>query len=461
MIYEVARQEPDRAAPRRPRAPARHVRRSRPPRHRRAPDPARRHRRRAAARARVHAPSPNLLRRGLTNHWGYNTLGFFAPHAGVRAAQRPAGCPRRVQGHGQAAAPRPASRSSSTSSTTTRPSRAATGMTLSLARPGQARLLPARRPRPRHRRHRLRQHPRPAPPRGLPDGARLAALLGAGVPRRRLPVRPRASPWAAGADDDYDPDHPFLVALRTDPVLSRVKLIAEPWDLGIHGWRTGQFPPPFSGVERPVPRRGPVVLARPDVGPRPDEQRGHGVQDLATRLAGSQDLFGTRDRGPIASVNFVAAHDGFTARRPHGVRRQAQRGQRRGQPRRQQRQPVVEPRRRGPDRRPGRPGGPAAVDAQPARHPAAVHRRADDQRRRRVRAHPGRQQQRVLPGQRDVLVRLGPRAVAAGPARDDAPPRPAAGDPAGAAPAGLPVRPAGPRRRLHRHRVVRRRAVSP
>ena len=49
-----------------------------------------------------------------------------------------------------------------------------------------------------------------------------------------------------GKDDGYDRDHPFLVALRTDPVLSRAKLVAEPWDLGIHGWRTGQFPPPFS-----------------------------------------------------------------------------------------------------------------------------------------------------------------------------------------------------------------------
>ena len=49
-----------------------------------------------------------------------------------------------------------------------------------------------------------------------------------------------------GQNDDFDPNHPFLVALRTDPVLSRVKLIAEPWDVGMHGWRTGQFPPPFS-----------------------------------------------------------------------------------------------------------------------------------------------------------------------------------------------------------------------
>ncbi|HWI34652.1 MAG TPA: glycogen debranching enzyme GlgX, partial [Lapillicoccus sp.] len=45
-----------------------------------------------------------------------------------------------------------------------------------------------------------------------------------------------------------------------------------------------------------------------------EDRQGHGIQDLATRLAGSQDLFGMRDRGPIASVNFVAAHDGLTTR---------------------------------------------------------------------------------------------------------------------------------------------------
>ena len=109
------------------------------------------------------------------------------------------------------------------------------------------------------------------------------------------------------------PNHPFLVALRTDPVLSRVKNIAEPWDLGIHGWRTGQFPPPFSEWNDRF-RDGVRSFWLTGLGRDRESRQGHGVQDLATRLAGSQDLFGTRDRGPIASVNFVAAHDGFTAR---------------------------------------------------------------------------------------------------------------------------------------------------
>ena len=114
-----------------------------------------------------------------------------------------------------------------------------------------------------------------------------------------------------GRDDAFHPNHPFLVALRTDPVLSRVKLIAEPWDLGVHGWRTGQFPPPFAEWNdrfRDTVRTFWLV----DVERSARQEPGHGVRDLATRVAGSRDLFHARDRGPIASINYVAAHDGFT-----------------------------------------------------------------------------------------------------------------------------------------------------
>ncbi len=114
-----------------------------------------------------------------------------------------------------------------------------------------------------------------------------------------------------GRDDAYHPDQAFLVALRTDPVLSRVKLIAEPWDLGVHGWRTGNFPPPFAEWNDRF-RDSARTFWLSDVERSAHKEPGHGVQDLATRLAGSGDLFGARDRGPIASVNYVAAHDGFT-----------------------------------------------------------------------------------------------------------------------------------------------------
>ncbi|MCA1781382.1 MAG: glycogen debranching enzyme GlgX, partial [Intrasporangiaceae bacterium] len=103
----------------------------------------------------------------------------------------------------------------------------------------------------------------------------------------------------------------FLIAVRTDPVLSRVKLIAEPWDLGPGGWRTGQFPPPFLEWNDRF-RDATRTFWLSDVRAARHGHAGHGVRDLATRLAGSQDLFHTSDRGPLASVNFVAAHDGFT-----------------------------------------------------------------------------------------------------------------------------------------------------
>jgi isoamylase len=116
---------------------------------------------------------------------------------------------------------------------------------------------------------------------------------------------------ARGRGDDFDPNHPLMVGMRTDPVLSQVKNIVEPWDLGIQGWRTGQFPPPFSEWnDRYRDRVRSFWLT--DLAGEMAGHPGHGVQDLATRLAGSADLFHNGDRATLASVNFVAAHDGFT-----------------------------------------------------------------------------------------------------------------------------------------------------
>ena len=212
-----------------------------------------------------------------------------------------------------------------------------------------------------------------------------------------------------GKDDGYDTDHPFLVALRTDPCLSRAKLIAEPWDLGLHGWRTGQFPPPFSEWNDRYRDATRTFWLR-DLAASASGGVGHGVRELATRLAGSQDLFDRHDRGTIASVNFVTAHDGFTLAdlTVYDTKHNGANGH--SGTRRVQRQPVVEPRRRGAHRRPRHRRGPAPVDAQPARHAAAVDRCADARRRRRDRPQPARQQQPVRPGQRDQLDVVGPRA---------------------------------------------------
>ncbi len=92
----------------------------------------------------------------------------------------------------------------------------------------------------------------------------------------------------------------FLDALTADPVLSRVKLIAEPWDATGEGYRLGGFPPPFAEWNdrfRNTVRR----FWRGEAGI---------VPDLAKRLTGSSDVMG--GRGPLANVNFVTAHDGFT-----------------------------------------------------------------------------------------------------------------------------------------------------
>ncbi len=125
---------------------------------------------------------------------------------------------------------------------------------------------------------------------------------------------------ARGPDDDagvgaFDPDHPFLHAVRTDPVLQGVKLVAEPWDIGPDGWRTGAFPLPFADWNdryRDGVRDFWLEGSRAELLGRP----GPGVRELATRLVGSEDVFGGPRRGgarsPLSGVNLVAAHDGFT-----------------------------------------------------------------------------------------------------------------------------------------------------
>jgi len=94
----------------------------------------------------------------------------------------------------------------------------------------------------------------------------------------------------------------FVTALQQDPVLSRVKLIAEPWDLAPDGYQLGNFPPGWSEWNdkyRDTVRRF--------------WQGNDGViPELASRLTGSSDIFERNGRRPRASVNFVTAHDGFT-----------------------------------------------------------------------------------------------------------------------------------------------------
>jgi len=101
-----------------------------------------------------------------------------------------------------------------------------------------------------------------------------------------------------------EPDAALLTVIAQDPVLSRVKLIAEPWDLGEGGYLLGGFPPPWAEWNDRF-RDGTRDFWR---------RAGDGISDLASRLAGSSDVFHAPGRGPEASVNYITSHDGFTLR---------------------------------------------------------------------------------------------------------------------------------------------------
>ncbi|MGV8926956.1 MAG: glycogen debranching protein GlgX [Ewingella sp.] len=107
-----------------------------------------------------------------------------------------------------------------------------------------------------------------------------------------------------GRTPTFNPDSPLFAAIRADSLLSGVKLIAEPWDIGQGGYQLSNFPPPFaewSDVWRDDMRKfwlhGDVPLGQ-----------------FARRFAASADLFDHHDRGPHASINMLTAHDGFTLR---------------------------------------------------------------------------------------------------------------------------------------------------
>ena len=110
------------------------------------------------------------------------------------------------------------------------------------------------------------------------------------------------APILGRGDSGFERDGPFFKAVLQDPVLQRVKLIAEPWDIGPGGYQVGQFPrgwlewnDRFRDTARAFWLGG-------------DCTRG----ELALRLAGSSDLFQARRRSPLDSVNYVVSHDGFT-----------------------------------------------------------------------------------------------------------------------------------------------------
>ena len=206
----------------------------------------------------------------------------------------------------------------------------------------------------------------PAPDHGL------AALLG-----RECHVDGfRFDLASALAREFYDVDRlsAFFDIIHQDPLLSQVKLIAEPWDVGPGGYQVGNFPVLWSewnGMYRDTVRdfwRG---------------QRRLGVRVALRRLGRS--LRGRRQAAVrVDQLRHRARR--LHAARPRLVQREAQRGERRGQPGRHRRQPLVELRRRRADRRPASERAARAPAAQLPHDAAALPGRSDAARRRRARS---------------------------------------------------------------------------
>ena len=192
----------------------------------------------------------------------------------------------------------------------------------------------------------------------------------------------------------------FFDIIQQDPVISQVKLIAEPWDLGDGGYQVGNFPPlwtEWNGKYRDTVR---------------DFWRGEpaSLAEFASRLTGSSDLYAHSNRRPTASINFVVAHDGFTLRDlvSYNEKHNEANGENNNDGESHNRSwncgSEGDDRRSRGDHQP-----PPRAASQLPHHLDAEPGRADDRPRRRARSNPGRQQQRVRPGQRDLLGGLGPR----------------------------------------------------
>ncbi len=232
---------------------------------------------------------------------------------------------------------------------------------------------------------------RPAGVRLVMDSMR-RFVEGAGIDGFRFDL----APVLGRSETGFSAQAPLLSAIAQDPVLRDVMLIAEPWDIGPGGYQLGGFPAPFmewNDRYRDDVRR----FWRGEFG---------AIGAFATRLAGSRDVFGRSHRPPSASVNFTAAHDGLALR--DVVTYSHKRNEANGEENRDG-SSVNHSWNHGDRRSRGR-GDRAGARPRCARasgddHPVAG--RAHDHGGRRVRPHAEGQQQRLLPGQRDHLARLG------------------------------------------------------
>ncbi len=251
--------------------------------------------------AHTHLNDRALIDRGLTNYWGYNTIGFFAPHTAYSSDREPGGDVLEFK-----------------------------GMVRNLHAAGIEVILDVVYNHTGEGNHLgptvcFRGIDNPVYYRLLADNPRFYLdYTGTGNtidtvhPRTLQMVMDSLRYWVtemridgfrfdlasalardAGGVDKF---HVFFKVIEQDPVLSQVKLIAEPWDVGDGGYQVGNFPAPFSewnGKFRDAMRgfwRGDEGL----------------IGEIAYRLTASPDLYQHDGRRPYASVNFITSHDGFT-----------------------------------------------------------------------------------------------------------------------------------------------------
>ncbi len=246
-------------------------------------------------------PEQQLVERGLTNYWGYNTIGFLAPHNGYSQSAEP---------HGQVAEFKSMVKSLHGAGIEVildvvynhTAEGGALGPTLSFRGIDNAAY------------YRLDD----SDPSVYLDYTGCGNSLNVRHPHALQLIMDSLRYWvlemhvdgfrfdlaAALARELHEVDRlsTFFELVQQDPVVSQVKLIAEPWDVGAGGYQVGKFPPLWSewnGKYRDTVR---------------DYWRGQPatLPEFASRLTGSSDLYETSARRPVASVNFVTCHDGFT-----------------------------------------------------------------------------------------------------------------------------------------------------
>ncbi len=244
---------------------------------------------------------PALIQRGLTNYWGYNTIGFFAPHQAYASAAPP---------HGQVAEFKSMVRALHQAGIEVildvvynhTAEGGADGPTLCFRGIDNAAY------------YRLADDD----PAAYLDYTGCGNSLNVRHPHTLQLIMDSLRYWidemhvdgfrfdlaSALARELHDVDRlsAFFDLVQQDPLVSQVKLIAEPWDVGEGGYQVGRFPPlwtEWNGKYRDTVR---------------DYWRGQPgrLPELASRLAGSSDLYETSARRPVASINFVTCHDGFT-----------------------------------------------------------------------------------------------------------------------------------------------------